>query len=140
MPPAGPVNPAPHLARGQAGEDAAAAHLRRAGYAILARNWRVRSLELDLVCRDGQTVVFVEVKTRGPGSLATPAEGLSPAKMNRLARAAAHWLSAHDAWDRPCRFDLVAVREENGRLAVEHEQDVFDLSQALPRQGGWQPW
>ena len=131
---------AAHLAFGAAGEEAAAEFLRRAGFAVVDRNWRVGKLELDLVCRRKKTVVFVEVKARGVGSLGSPADGLTPAKKNRLARAAAQWLSANDAWDAPCRFDLVAVREEGGRLVCEHVEDVIDMATALGGAGSWQPW
>jgi putative endonuclease len=103
-----------HLALGAAGEEAAAALLAAKGLRVLARNWRSGGLELDLVCREGRTIVFVEVKTRGPGSRGTPADGLTPAKRGRLVRAASLWLSENEAWDAPCRFDLVAVTPAPG--------------------------
>lgn len=109
-----------HLALGAAGEEAAAKLLAAKGYRILARNWRSGGLELDLVCREGRTIVFVEVKTRSPGRT-TPAEALSPAKRAKLVRAASLWLSENDSWDAPCRFDLVAVTPAaDGRLETVH--------------------
>ena len=60
--------PAPHLQLGREGEAAAAALLTGKGYAVIARNYRTRGGEVDIICLDGDTVVFVEVKTRGPGS------------------------------------------------------------------------
>jgi len=131
---------AAHLALGAAGEEAAAACLRHKGFTIIERNWRVGRLELDLICRTKKLIVFVEVKARGAGSLGSPADGLTPAKRERLARAAAQWLSANDAWGAPCRFDLVAVREEGGQLACEHVEDVLDMAAALGSKGTWQPW
>lgn len=132
---------APHLALGRAGETAAEAHVRGLGWRVLARNWRDGSLELDLVCLDGDALVFVEVKTRGAGSLGEPADGLSRTKAGRLARAAMRYLSRTDGWDRPCRFDLAAVTPVSGGLKVELIHDVLDVASALG--GGhaaWQPW
>lgn len=128
--------PARHLDVGRLGEDAAAALLAGKGLRILARNLRIERLELDLVCQDGQTIVFVEVKTRAEGSLATPAEGLTRQKAERLLRAAKLYLSAHDQWDQPCRFDLVSVLVRAGSVdAIEHTENVIADSG-----GGWQPW
>lgn len=131
---------AAHLALGAAGEESAAEFLRQKGFKIVERNWRAGKLELDLVCRQKKTIVFVEVKARGVGSLGSPADGLTPAKRGRLARAAAQWLSANDAWGAPCRFDLVSVREAEGRLLCEHVEDVIDMTEALGGMGSWQPW
>jgi len=131
---------AAHLALGAAGEEAAAECLRRKGFKVVERNWRVGKLELDLICKRKKTIVFVEVKARGSGSLGSPADGLTPAKRERLARAAAQWLSANEAWGAPCRFDLVAVREEEGRLTCEHVEDVIDMAAALGSGNSWQPW
>jgi len=129
--------PARHLDVGRLGEDAAAALLAKKGLRILARNLRLGRLELDLVCQDGQTLVFVEVKTRAEGSLATPAEGLTRQKAERLLRAGRLYLSGHDLWDRPCRFDLVSVLVRAGKVeAVEHTENVI----ADGGGGGWQPW
>ena len=69
--------------KGRAGEDAAADWLEKAGMRILARNWRSGSYELDLVCRDGDELVFVEVRLRGKGSLASPEASMTPAQCRR---------------------------------------------------------
>lgn len=130
-----------HLSLGERGETAAAEHLRRAGFKILDRNWSEKGFELDLVCRYKKTIVFVEVKTRGPGSLGRPSDGLTTAKQRKLVKAANLWLTRHDAWDAPCRFDFVAVTDDGNNLHLEHIPDAFDLGQALG--GGnapWQPW
>lgn len=111
--------------RGQVGEDAAARFLRSEGYRVLERNWRRGRLELDIVCRQGDTLVFVEVKTRGAGSRGTPADGLDRAKMRNLVRAANLYLSEHECWDEPCRFDLVAVLETETGLELDHIADAF---------------
>ncbi len=126
--------------RGQAGEDAAARLLERAGMRILARNWRCGRLELDIVCRDGETLVFVEVRTRLRGGLVSPAESLTPAKQRNFMRAARAYLAENDAWNHPCRFDLVCVLDAGATLELEHHRHV-ELSESLG--GGhtsWQPW
>lgn len=133
--------PARHLKRGASGEDAAARHLAARGYALKHRNWRHAQLELDIVCMDGPTLVFVEVKTRDAGGMATPADGLTHAKQERLCRAAAAYLSEHGLWDLPCRFDFVAVTAAEDGFEVEHVPDAFQWSPSL--RGGdasWQPW
>jgi putative endonuclease len=132
-----------HLDIGRLGEDAAAEHLAAKGLAVLERNLALGRLELDLVCRDGDTLVFVEVKTRAEGSLATPAEGLTAQKRARLVRAAQSYLSLHGLWDRPCRFDLVSVRIRAGRVeGLEHVENAFSADEApgRGRTSSWQPW
>ncbi len=104
---------APHLRTGREGEDAAARAARARGWKILDRNWRAGHLELDIVCEDGEELVFLEVKTRAENSLGSPREALTREKRRRLIRAAQAWLSAHDAWERPCRFDLACVTARN---------------------------
>lgn len=132
---------APHLRLGQAGETAAEAHVLGLGWRVLVRNWREGGLELDLVCLDGDTVVFLEVKTRGGGSLGAPTDGLSRTKAGRLARAAMRYLSQTDGWDRPCRFDLAAVTPGPDGLRVELAHDVLDVAATLGRgHAAWQPW
>lgn len=118
----------PNRRRGDRGEDAAARHLKGRGYRILERNWRWRQWELDLVCRDGDTVVFVEVKTRSARTMGTPADALTRAKQQRLVKAASRYLSEHDLWDSPCRFDLVGVVDNGDGLAIEHMENAFDLT------------
>jgi len=129
--------PARHLDLGRQGEDAAAALLTGKGLRILERNLRLGRLELDLVCEDGDTLVFVEVKTRAEGSLAAPADGLTPQKRGRLLRAAQSYLSSRDLWHRSCRFDLVSVLFRQGKLAqAEHVPNAFPADSP----GSWQPW
>ena len=129
--------PARHLDLGRQGEDAAAALLVGLGLRVLERNLRLGRLELDLICEDGDTLVFVEVKTRAEGSLAAPADGLTPQKRARLLRAAQTYLSRRGLWHRPCRFDLVSVLFRAGAVErIEHVPDAF--SGETPN--GWQPW
>ena len=133
--------PAPHLALGRQGEETAAALLRRAGMRILDRNWRQGRLELDLVCQDGATVVFVEVKTRASRERGGPEGALTQAKRRSLSRAAQAWLAAHGAWDAPCRFDVVCLVAHEGTFSAEHYRHAFDFAPSLDRgHAPWQPW
>lgn len=133
---------AQHLQIGRLGEDAAAAHLEAKGLRVLERNVCLGRLELDLVCEQGDTLVFVEVKTRAEGSLATPADGLTAQKRSRLLRAAQIYLSRHDLWNKPCRIDLVSVLvRANAVHHIEHTENAITADEARPgKTRAWQPW
>ena len=98
-------------ALGRHGEDRAASWYEEHGYRVLARNWRCREGELDLVVALGRTVVFCEVKARTSDAFGTPAEAVGHAKRARIRSLAARWLE-HEAPFRPLgiRFDVVAVQ------------------------------
>ena len=126
---------------GGRGEAAAARLLVAKRYRILDRNWRQGRLELDLVCEDGDEVVFVEVKTRTAGTLTSPADGMSSKKRQSLIKAARCWLAAHKAWDRACRFDVVCVTDAGQEVRLEHHTNAFSLADSLARgNAAWQPW
>lgn len=135
--------------RGAAGEDAAAAHLQAAGFRVLERNWRQGSLELDLVCRQRDTLVFVEVRTRAEGGKVGATESFTPAKQRAFLKAVRAYLAATEQWDKPCRCDLVSVTAHaepaysgQSSFTVEHCPHVIDLTSG-PVGGGntpWQPW
>ena len=113
---------------GWQGETVAARFLRRRGYKILAHGERAKSGELDLVAIDGQTVVFVEVKTRRSASTGHPAEAVTPDKQRRLTRAAVAWLKRHGLLEHPARFDVVAVTwpQSQWRPTIEHFPNAFE--------------
>ncbi|QGY39929.1 YraN family protein [Pseudodesulfovibrio cashew] len=118
----------PSRRRGEQGEEAAARFLKTRGFRVLERNWRYRQWELDLICRDRDTLVFVEVKTRAATTMGSPADGLGRRKRERLVKAASRYLSTKNLWDMPCRFDFVAVVDREGSLEVEHVENAFDLT------------
>ena len=99
----------PH--RGRQGEHLAAAYLEQQGYEILARNWRAPQVrnELDLVARDGQTIVFVEVKSARTSRFGDPLAWVTPRKQAAIIRAAQAYVLGHDLSDCELRFDVVAV-------------------------------
>jgi putative endonuclease len=76
---------------------------------VLARNWRCRFGEIDLVARDGSTLVICEVKTRTSDAHGTPIEAVAGRKAARLRRLAAHWLEVHDVEPAAVRIDVVSV-------------------------------
>jgi putative endonuclease len=94
---------------GKAGEDAAVRELERRGYAILARRYRTRHGEIDIVARDGETTVFVEVKARTTAEFGGAAAAVTPIKQRRLAAMAVDYVARQRLSGRPCRFDVVAI-------------------------------
>src|SRR5215208_4787695 len=94
---------------GKMGEDLACQELQRLGYAILARRYRCRSGELDIVARDGKTTVFVEVKTREGCDFGTGSEAITALKRRRMASVAQDYLFRHRLTESPCRFDVVSI-------------------------------
>jgi putative endonuclease len=114
---------------GRAGEAAAARFLARRGLVILARNLRSRLGEIDLLARDGQTLVFVEVKARRGSSGDPPEAAVDARKRARLARLALGYLAARRLGERSCRFDVVAVSlDEAGAVtSTRHIRGAFDL-------------
>jgi putative endonuclease len=106
---------------GKDAEDLAAAFLRDRGMTIVERNFRAKTGEIDLVARDGDEVVFVEVRARASRAFGGAAASVDAGKRRRLVRAARVWLAAR-GWDGACRFDVVAV--DGGRL--EHLPAAFE--------------
>jgi putative endonuclease len=101
---------APHLVLGRRGERLAARHLRRLGYKVLYRNFRHRgSGEIDIVCRHGEVLVFVEVKTRSSENFGRPLGAVDRKKQRRIIRGAMAWLRMLDLADLTFRFDVVEV-------------------------------
>lgn len=108
-------------AKGDATEAEAAQMLVARGLRIVERNFRVRGGEIDIVCRDGATTVFVEVRLRTRGDFGGAAASITPAKQARLILAARHWLARHG--ESPCRFDAVLSDGEK----LEWIRDAFRL-------------
>lgn len=99
---------AAHLKAGADAETAACAFLVRQGLKLLTRNYHCRYGEIDLVMKQGDELVFVEVRLRNQDHFGTAAETVTPQKQARLRAAAAHYLQQHNAHDKPCRFDIIA--------------------------------
>lgn len=112
---------------GSEGERAAEAFLRRERFVILARNYRCRLGEVDLVALDGKTLVFVEVKARRGPSAGSAFEAVDERKQRRIARAAEHFVVTHRLENRNTRFDVVAVWREGERISCELIKGAFEL-------------
>lgn len=113
---------------GKQAEDLAAAELERRGYAIVARGYRTRHGEIDVVAWHGGTLVFVEVRCRSGEGCGAAAESVTRAKQRRVARMAVDYLARHDLYDRcPVRFDVVAIDEHpNGHCELTVIEAAFD--------------
>ena len=103
---------------GARGERIAVAYLTDCGLQVLDRTWRCREGELDLVAREGDALVFCEVKTRRGTGYGSPVEAVTPAKQRRLRVLAQRWLAAHDEHAPEVRFDVVGVLAHPRRPAV----------------------
>lgn len=102
---------------GALGEQLAVEHLRTLGLRILARNWRCRYGELDVIAADGdRTVVFIEVKTRSGDGFGGIAEAVTHAKVRRIRRLAAIWLAGQDTSWAHVRIDVIGVRIRRRRV------------------------
>lgn len=115
---------AKHIETGAKGEDTAAAYLIRKGYAILQRNWKADRCEIDIIARQGDIIVFVEVKARSNAVYGWPEDAVSEAKQENIANAAEAFLLAHNM-DNEIRFDIVSVISAEKGAQVYHIQDAF---------------
>ncbi|HEU5181276.1 MAG TPA: YraN family protein [Candidatus Polarisedimenticolia bacterium] len=116
----------PRKILGDRGEQTAADFLARSGMRIVERKFRCKGGEVDLIAKDGDDLVFVEVKTRSSLEFGEGSEAVTAAKRRRILRAAALYLSARDSWSHPCRFDVVSVRfSPTGATLLEHLKDAF---------------
>ncbi len=116
----------PRDALGDRGENLAARYLRNRGYKIIARNFRCDMGEIDIVARDGKTLVFVEVKTRAYDDPA-PEEQVNTAKQHQITKAAKLYLSRYGIPQPPSRFDVVGIVWPNGRdPVIRHTPHAFE--------------
>ena len=115
-------------ALGLSGEDLACAELQRRGYAIVERRYRTPFGELDIVARDGETWVFVEVKTRASTDFGDGAEAVTERKQRRVAQMAVDFVSRWRLHDQPCRFDVVIVTVGDGAPRVDVYENAFDAA------------
>jgi putative endonuclease len=123
---------------GERGEQAVVDWYEAKGFSVIARNWRSRAGEIDLVARAGDLVVVCEVKTRSSSKFGSPFEAVTPEKARRLRRLAGEWLSSarrsgelggstggNRASGVDVRFDVASVTQERGRLVVEVIEGAF---------------
>lgn len=124
--PAGILDGSHNIELGRMGEDAAARFLCRRGYDIVERNWRCPAGEADIIARDGDAVVFVEVKTRSNIEKGFPSEAVDEEKRGRYERIAALFLRDFDVVDVPVRFDIMSVLAlDSERALIRHHINAF---------------
>jgi putative endonuclease len=112
---------------GKLGENLACAALAQRGYAIIATRYRTKLGEIDIVARDGDTLVFVEVKARAGDEFGGAAAAVTPWKQRKVALMAMDYLARHRLDDQPCRFDVVTIDVADGQPPrIEVYTNAFD--------------
>lgn len=115
---------APHLVQGQTAENTALAFLLKQGLRLIARNYRCRRGEIDLVMEHHDTLVFVEVRYRKSARFGDALESITPRKQTRLIACASHYLNTTHT-EKPVRFDVVAMTAEQGQHSLQWIRDAF---------------
>lgn len=117
------------LSIGKIGESLAVTHLEARGCRILARNYRAGRGEIDLIVRDGQFIVFVEVKTRRSLKFGVPQAAVTRQKQRQISKIALTYLQSKNLWDTPCRFDVIGIHlsHRSELLHLEHIESAFDF-------------
>ncbi|HET6726234.1 MAG TPA: YraN family protein [Gammaproteobacteria bacterium] len=118
---------AAHLERGEDAERLALGAARTRGLALVKRNYRCKVGEIDLICEDGDVLVFIEVRYRRNTDYGLAAETVGHRKQMKIIRAAKQFLQRYPAWAvRPMRFDVVAI-QGSGQTELEWIEDAFQL-------------
>lgn len=111
---------------GALGEEAALAHLIREGYRLLERNYRCRLGEVDIIAEDGETIAFIEVKTRSSLLFGVPQEAVNSRKQSKIRKIAQYFLLSHGLEGRTVRFDVItALYSRTDGFVIEHLKGVF---------------
>lgn len=114
---------------GNAGEIFAANYLERLGYKILAKNFRVRSAEIDIIAEIDGVIVFVEVKTRSDTKHGLPAEAVNFRKQQKIIQAAGVFLQDEKYFDAPCRFDVIEIYSNGSQFSARHIENAFEVTE-----------
>ena len=112
---------------GKASEDAAAKYLRKQGLRPISRNYTCTFGEVDLIVREGDCLVFVEVRSSKDAAFAHPKYSVGPKKRRTLSKVALSYLKKHGLLNRPARFDVVTVVHEGDNRSIEWTKNAFDL-------------
>ena len=113
---------------GKLGEELAFKKIKRIGYKCLARNYRCPLGEVDLIAKDGDTLVFIEIKTRKGKSIGYAKEAVDGRKRRQLSKVALTYIKANDCWHMRSRFDVVAINFNNNEREIEIIKDAFELA------------
>ena len=112
---------------GKLGEELALKKVKRLGYKCIARNYRCALGEIDLIAKDGDCLVFIEIKTRRGRSLGSIKEAIDKRKKRQLSKVALAYLKSNDSCDVKSRFDVVAISLNQDKEQIEVIQNAFDL-------------
>jgi putative endonuclease len=113
-------------AQGRLGENVATDFLLKKNYEILEKNYRFRRAEIDLIARENNILVFIEVKLRSSDKFGFPEEAVSLRKQELFLEAAEHYIEKIN-WQQDIRFDIVAITQNPSRLNIHHIEDAFHL-------------
>ena len=113
---------------GKWGEDLALKKVKKLGYKCIARNYRCPLGEMDLIARDGETLVFVEIKTRRGRSLEYAKESVNQRKRRQLSKVALAYMKANGCAECKARFDVVVINLDGGEQEIEVIRNAFDLA------------
>lgn len=115
---------AQHNELGKLGEEVAIKYLQEKGYTIVEHNWFYDKYEIDIIARNGEWIVFVEVKTRTSYQWGNPEDAVSKGKIKRIVEAADFYLNKNDI-NLPARFDIMSVIWNGKTFKIEHIDDAF---------------
>jgi len=116
----------PRIGTGQTGEDLAVCYLENQGYTIVERNYRMRMGEIDIIARDGESLVFVEVKTRRSSRFGSPFEAVDFRKQQQVSRVALAFMTRNRCEEMPVRFDVIGVHLERPSPRIELIKNAFE--------------
>ena len=116
------------ISTGKRGEELAAAYLAEAGYRIIERNYRCLFGEIDIVAEEGETLVFVEVKSRRSDAYGVPQLAVGLQKQKKISRISLHYLAERHLRHRPARFDVVAVKLLPAGHRIDLIRNAFELA------------
>ena len=112
---------------GMQGQAAAKQFLTKKGYEVINENYRLRSSEIDIIAKDGDYIVFVEVKFRKGLLHGLPRESVGRAKQKKIIKAAMHYISVTEKTEQDYRFDVVEILENDGKLFANHIENAFGI-------------
>lgn len=111
---------------GNWGEQRAKEHLLAADYKLIAENWRNKHGEIDLIMQDDNVVVFIEVRTKESSSFGTGVESITAQKRSKIREMAASFLQYKSWWDKPIRFELIAIDKKGLEYKITHLKNILD--------------
>jgi putative endonuclease len=120
-----------NLYLGKFGEESAIALLKNNGYRILARNYKTKLGEIDIIARDKDTVCFIEVKTRHSDRFGLPQEAISRSKQRHIAKVALMFLKENNLLDKRARFDVISIMHSEDTSKLDLIKNAFELDQSF---------